>query len=139
MNRRSANSGIFLIELVIAILVFAVCAAVCMRVFADARLMTQESLELSRGVMEAESAAECYKAANGDLAGTAALYGGTLTDPHTLTASFDKGWTFTEEDARYLLTIEAGENGYAQISVSAVPSAGGEARSIFLITVKAVV
>ena len=128
----------FLIELVIAILVFAACAAISMRVFAGAHVMTQESAALSRSVMEAESAAECYKAARGDLAETARIYGGELTGEGTLAVSFDGTWSRTMDAAAYLLTIAKGEGGRAEVRVASIPAAGGEPQTIYAITVKAV-
>jgi hypothetical protein len=37
MRSSSSRSGLFLIEMVLVILFFSICAAVCMRVFAAAR------------------------------------------------------------------------------------------------------
>ncbi len=93
---RPSRSGLIAIELVIAVGVFALCAAVSMGLFVRSELMSRESAELTRAVSEARSAAECYKAAGGDLERTGALLGTALAEPEGLTVAYDKDWTRTE-------------------------------------------
>ena len=137
MSRPETNASVFLIELMISILFFALCAAIVMRAFAGAQLMAQESAVLSRSVLEAESAAECYMAARGDLAQTAALYGGRLFGEDTLYVTFDASWTQTAQDASYILLVQRDQNGYAEIRVRAAADSE-ENQTIYSITVKAV-
>ena len=136
MNRSRANSSIFLIELALVILIFSVCAAITMRVFAGAHQMTRESEALSRGVIAAQSAAECYKAAAGDPARTAALAGG-VRDGGTVRVYYGGDWSHVQADAAYVVTLFK-DGGSAEISVAPVLPDGGAGETFYSITVKAV-
>ena len=63
MGRRFSKSGLFLMELVIAIGFFAVASAVCAQLFAHAHTTSRNSRDLSMAVVVAQSAAESFKAA----------------------------------------------------------------------------
>ena len=58
----SRKSGLFLMELLIVITVFAVCAAICVSIFTEAYLTAAHTRDVSRAVNEARSAAEAFKA-----------------------------------------------------------------------------
>ena len=75
---RPTRSGLFAIELLIAVGIFSLCAAICVGLFVRSEIMSQDSADLDRAVTEARSAAECFKAAGGDLEETARLTGGEL-------------------------------------------------------------
>lgn len=137
MNRSRANSSVFLIELAIVILIFSLCAAITMRVFASAHQLTRESEALSRGVIAAQTVAECYKAASGDLVQTAALSGG-VQDSNTVSIYYGGDWIRVQENGAYVVTLVK-NGGYAEISVLPVLSDGGTGQSLYSITVKAVV
>jgi hypothetical protein len=62
MGRRFSKSGLFLMELVIAIGFFAVASAVCAELFANAHTTSKKGSDLSMAVVAAESAAEEFKA-----------------------------------------------------------------------------
>ena len=89
---RPTKSGLFAIELLIAVGIFSLCAAVCMGLFVRSEVMSQEAADLNRAVSAARSAAECYKAAGGDLEKTAELTGGGVLDAGTLFIEFDESW-----------------------------------------------
>ena len=92
---RPTQSGLFAIELVAAVGVFTLCAAVCLGVFVQSEVMSRDCAALTRAVNEARNAAEDFKAAGGALEGTAALFGGEiLPDGETvsLTQAYDKDW-----------------------------------------------
>lgn len=57
-----SKSNLFLLELIIVILFFSVCTAVCVGLFVQARQISQNSTALSDAVLLAQSAAECFKA-----------------------------------------------------------------------------
>ena len=89
---RPTKSGLFAIELLIAVGIFSLCAAICMGLFVHSEVMSQEAADLNRAVSAARSAAECYKAAGGDLEKTAELTGGGVLDAGTLFIEFDESW-----------------------------------------------
>ena len=64
---RSSKSALFLMELIIVIAFFALASAVCMRLFVHAHLVSKQSADLNMAVGAAQSAAECLRAADGDL------------------------------------------------------------------------
>lgn len=88
---KPTRSGLFAIELLIAVGVFSLCAAICVGLFVRSEIMSQDSADLTRAVSEARSAAECFKAAGGDLERTAALTGGEAV-ADTVFVTFDKNW-----------------------------------------------
>lgn len=71
----NSRTGLFLIELVIIIMFFAISATVCMKLFAFAYTMTEYSSDISHAATAAQNTAECFKAAEGDMVKTAELLG----------------------------------------------------------------
>ena len=85
MEKRS-RTPLLLMELALALLIFAFCAGCCLRLFAAARTMAEESRALGRAASAAQAAAECWKNTGGDLDETARLLSaeagnGSLTMP----------------------------------------------------------
>ena len=70
------RSGLFLIELLLALLFFSVTSAVCMKIFGTSAVLTREKRDRDAAVKASVCAAECLKAADGDLEKTAELLGG---------------------------------------------------------------
>ena len=71
--RTHSKTPLFLMELLIMLLVFSISAAICLQVFAGARRISDESRRLDLAVMQAQTAAECWKASYGNLDKTAEL------------------------------------------------------------------
>lgn len=59
----SRRSGIFLTELMIAILLFALASALCVRIFVRAQRISTQAQELSEGVNRCSAAAELLRSA----------------------------------------------------------------------------
>lgn len=72
MEKRS-RTPLLLMELALALLIFAFCAGCCLRLFAAARAMAEESRALGQAASAAQTAAECWKKTGGDLEETARL------------------------------------------------------------------
>lgn len=70
------RSGMFLIELLLALLFFSITAAVCMRIFGASAVMTRKNAARDAALDISVCAAECLKAAGGDLEIAAELLGG---------------------------------------------------------------
>ncbi len=133
MRGNSPKTSLFLTELIIMILFFSVSAAVCMRLFASAHTMSKDSRDLSSAVMEAQSAAECFKSAGGDISGSASILGASVTDSGFV-INYDSDWIKTDGgDFEYYLALEA-SGSYANICVYENNSED----PIFELTVKAV-
>ena len=113
---RPTKSGLFAIELLIAVGIFSLCAAICMGLFVRSEVMSQEAADLNRAVSAARSAAECYKAAGGDLEKTAELTGGGVLDAGTLFIEFDESWQ----------PLSAGEAGVFELTIALDQTTDGQ-------------
>ena len=66
MKRSERHSSLFLLELMIAILFFALVSATCLKVFAKAHIMSTEASNLNHGTSELENVAELLKSMDVD-------------------------------------------------------------------------
>ena len=108
-KRRASKSTLLLMELVMVIFIFALCAAVCLGLFGTSQKMTNDSDSLNHAVAVSRTAANCYKAANGDLQQLAALMD-VPADLHEqqMRVYYDKRWqpaSQAAEDGFYLLIV----------------------------------
>ena len=118
---KPTRSGLFTIELLIAVGIFSLCAAICVGLFVRAEVMSRDSADVNRAVAEARSAAECFKAVGGDLEETARLTGGRLDADGRLILEYDGSWNRLEAGAAvvYELRLEAAPgDGYTEASLS---------------------
>lgn len=104
-KQHSSKSTLFLMELVVVIFFFSICAAICVNVFGSAQMMAKDSYNLSNAVMAARSAASCYKAADGDLAQTAALLDG-VQDGTRCAIYYDGQWQQADAPAQNGFTVQ---------------------------------
>ena len=65
MNERSKTT-LFLMEQIVVITVFAICAVACVKIFVVSFLITVDSVDIRNALHAAESVAETYKAVAGD-------------------------------------------------------------------------
>ena len=106
-----------LLELIIVIGLFAVFAAMDLRIFAVANRLEKESDRLSHAVIAAESAAECFKAGEEPV-----LY-------------FDSSWLPTDKrSAEYIVTVDSSERSGIETARFSVTDKNEE---IFTLTAKA--
>jgi len=110
MNSRS-KSTLFLIEQLIVVAVFAICAAACTRILAASYFMATETRDLSNAIHAAESGAESFKAVGGDIGKTARILGGAASDDGGAAVAvvyYDRHWQVSAEaDAYYCLSLRA--------------------------------
>ena len=111
---RPTKTGLFMTELLICVGVFSLCAAVCVGLFVKSEVISQNSADLTRAVAEARNAAECFKAAGGDLERTAALAGGEAAAEDALFLEFDKSWE----------KLAPGTRGAFELAILTVPGDG---------------
>ena len=103
---KPTSSRSFFLELVLDILVFTVCALICVQVFAQAHIESSRSAAQSQLGIEAERVAELFKASNGDAKLLAALLGGE-SDGDTLAWYYNRDLEPVErEEAFYTLTCK---------------------------------
>lgn len=118
---KTSKTALFLFELMIVILIFAVAAAVCTQIFVKSFVASRESRALTMGAIGAQTMAEEFKA--GD------------TDPAPL--YFDKDWESTEQAEAYysILPENGGESGLIK-SIDIRVYAEGEDRPFYSLKVK---
>ncbi len=106
-KQHAPKATLFLMELVIVLFFFSICAAICVNVFGSAQQMAVNSDALSRSAMEARSAASCYKAAGGDLEQTARLLDGKVVADYNVWVCYDKDWKKIDHpvDGGYILHL----------------------------------
>ena len=66
-ERGSKSESLFLIEMIVVVFFFAICAVVCARLFVQSHRLKKDSETLTAAVMEAQNAAELFYATKGDL------------------------------------------------------------------------
>ena len=124
MNTKArSKSGLFLMELIIVIMFFSLSAAICMQIFANAKVKADYSRDVTNAAFVAESVAEIYKESNGNLESVAEKYKGTFETNAILVIHFDKEWQVTDTDtdtdtAKYTMTLtESGEGNLSKILI----------------------
>lgn len=106
-----SKTSLFLMELIIAILVFAIAGAVCVQLFVKAHLLSESTQKLNHAVNLCETGAELFYYTDGDLAGMSRLLCGKEDSTKELSESFlrmDYDSEFLpceKEDACYVLEV----------------------------------
>jgi len=117
MAQRS-KSTLFLIEQLIVVAVFAICAAACISILTAAYFYTVDSAAASNAVIKAESAAEIFKATGGDHIAVGEFMGGTVMPPATdggaassVAVYFNKQWQpCSISEAGFILNLVVDDN-----------------------------
>lgn len=112
-KHNSSKSSLFLMELIIVILFFSICAAICIQVFASAKQLADNSYQLHCAVLAAQSGAETYKATAGDLSAITEVLNGEQHGTGTAAVYYDESWQRLSpednEQAAYIMSITAEE------------------------------
>ncbi len=104
------KSSIFLMELIISILFFALCAAVCIQLFVYSNTLSEESYDRNHGVTKARSVAEVLIANKGNLESLFEIFPMTK-EGDAVVAYYDEDGEFvSEEDGDYKLQVLVEEN-----------------------------
>ena len=102
---RPTRSGLFTIELLVAVGVFTLCAAICVGLFVRSEVISRDSADLNRAVTEAQRVAECFKAAGGNLSRTAELCGCAAQET-VLTILYDEDWQRLDTQADQVFRLD---------------------------------
>ena len=114
MSNTRSKSTLFLIEQLIVVAVFAICAAACVRIITSAYYTARESRDVNNAIHVAESGAESYKAVGGDVGKAAAVMGGKTGSVNGASAAlvyYNSKWSVCAEsdaDAQYVLRMTSG-------------------------------
>lgn len=130
---RHSKSSLFLMELIIAILFFALASTVCIQLFAKAHLLSKQTVEENHALVYAQNLAEQFLAADGN---TETMKGATGIDE--LVYYYDNDWNaadFTNAvyEARLKTSTEDAGIITANITVASVEKAEDP---IYTLTVK---
>lgn len=106
---RPTRSGLFTIELLIAVGVFIFCAAICLGLFAKAETVSAESADLNMAVSRARSVSEGYKACGGDVSATAKIYGADCSNGD-FALYYESSWKQVDNPAAASFTLTLSEN-----------------------------
>jgi type II secretory pathway pseudopilin PulG len=92
-------------ELLIAVAVFAVCAAVCAAIFVNAPMTANEATDLNHALIAARNGAEVLRTTD-CLEETAAILGGYSFGADRAVVFFDNNWRATyESNASFILSL----------------------------------
>ena len=106
MTGRS-RAALFLIEKLIVIAVFALCAAACASIFVESFIMSNEAKDLNNALIVAKNGAERFKAYD-DLEEVARSLGGDYLSAwdKSVVVFYDENWRVTMEHlAAYAMTL----------------------------------
>ncbi len=117
MNKIS-KSGLFLMELMVVILLFAICGAICLQMFAYASQTAKDSQALRNAALSAKSVAACHRSMDGDLEAVAQLLSGAVTETG-LEIAYDDQWQIVDSQPTYVLALTQ-QDTVAQIAVETV-------------------
>lgn len=104
MNIRS-KTPLFLMEVVIMLLVFAISSSICLKVFVEGKSISEDSYNLDKACWETQKAAEYWQYTKGNMAETAELLQASLKG-NELQLFYDENWNLTKKAASFTLTME---------------------------------
>ena len=95
MNNNSRKTGLFLMELIIAILFFSLAATICIQLFVKSHMISERSIALNHSILLAQNTAEIFYATNGDPEKMASLLGCGESSGTAAIADSDNASTLT--------------------------------------------
>lgn len=120
--RRRSNASLFLMELMIVVLFFALGSSICIQVFAKAQQTGQEARELTFASREASTAAALIRSSGGDLTGLTKIWPDCEGSGAAVTVWFDEDYEpCPSGDGVYIMSVHSTCNegtGSAAITVS---------------------
>lgn len=104
---KHSKSGLFLMEFIIVLLFFSLASTICIRLFVKSSTLSNDTVDLTYAVTQAQNLAEGFLASNGDPAQMEALFPG-------MQATKDNVLQLTEDSYTSTITFSTGENGLMQ-------------------------
>lgn len=140
MNHHSSKASLFLMELIIAILVFSLSSAICVRFFAKAHLLTEDTQNLNHAISLAESAAEVFYGVDGKLTDMRSILDseqtGILSDSDLL-LFYNSSFSLCEKtEADYQMKISLSHDKNMQIADIRVINIAQDSKMIYQLNVK---
>ena len=97
-----SRAPLALLEQVLMLVVFAVAAVICLRVFLWSDDASRKGADRDHAIFCAQSAAEVLKSCEGDLSSAAAILGGEEMNGQWV-ITYDKEWKISAEEETYIL------------------------------------
>lgn len=117
MKNRTSKSSLFLMELIIAILFFAIASGMCMQIFVKAHLLTQQTDQEQNALVVSDSIIATLKNADGDLEEVESVFHGTMRAGQ-LSIFLNKDFQVTkEEKSVYIVMVYLEETEQYRIDV----------------------
>lgn len=112
-HKLQRRSNIFLLEVIIAILFFSISSAVCIQLFAQAHIKSENAASLNQAVLAASSAAEALEACGGDAESLSELFPESRIEGDTLHVYYDADWNCCPSSDAYrnmdiVLSVDGG-------------------------------
>jgi hypothetical protein len=107
MQKGNSRSVLFLTELIIAILIFALCMGICGGVFARAFAATTTSANLNNAVFIAESAAEAFYACENTADFAEMINGKPDGSGSAVSVYYSRDWDIEKDSAGAVFTLVA--------------------------------
>lgn len=107
MNKtRKSRASLFLIELILAILFFSLGSAICVRIFAQAALISRSAADLSFASSQVSSAASVIRFSDDPAKCAEAFFPGACRDENSFSVFYDSDRTLcSEENAVYTMDV----------------------------------
>ena len=99
VRKQKSGSGMFLMEMIVAVFFFVICASLCILAFSKSDHMSRTAKNLNQAVLAAESAAEVYNAAGADGLIRQLSYEEQPSSDESakvLTTAYDRDWKLTD-------------------------------------------
>lgn len=103
--RQRSKGSIMLLELILCIMIFSLCAAASISIFAQSHGEAKNARALSAACIKAQSAAEAFKAAKGRVYEAARLMDGVCPGNFHFNVFFNDEWEQCEENSAKKLTL----------------------------------
>ena len=125
MRRQQSKSVVFLTELLLALMIFALCSSICASLFAWSYRLSGYSVALSQAVVAAQSAAEAFKRTTSP-EGLASTLEGTV-EGGDCAVGYDEDWKATRlADAAYVMRVRFAQDDILRRGLISVRDADGE-------------
>ena len=111
-----SKTSLFLMELIIAILFFSICAALCMQLFVQAHILGQKTKELNHAVAISQGFAETMRGTDGSIEAILEYYPNAVSDNESFfEVYYDDDFAPCEySEAKYVGDVTLSPNGAIQ-------------------------
>ena len=131
-----SKAPLAMMEQLVMVLVFALAAALCVRIFALSDRLSRESVTRDQAVSAVQNAAETLKACRGDCAEAARMLGG-VWDGAAWSIAYDDGWTMMPagEEGVYCLLAVPADSGQELLGMADVSASTWQGEELYSLSV----